>query len=122
MLIRDISMFKFCKYFIVRHLLLLLLQQDACKAERAVSIEVKFQVIELSVFSPAKLADMKQTMLPTINARKATDVIIPRRFGAIALKEPMRMPRELGLAKPQMAKVAMPALRACASILIREHS
>lgn len=75
----------------------------------------------MSAFSPAKLADMKQTMLPTTNARKATDVIVPRRFGAIALKEPMRMPRELGLAKPQMAKVAMPALRACTKKLIRDH-
>lgn len=48
-----------------------------------------------------------------MNARKATEVMVPRRLGAMALSEPMRMPRELGLAKPQMANVAMPALRAC---------
>lgn len=62
---------------------------------------------------PAKLAEIKHTMLPTIKARMATDVIRPFLFGAITPKEPMRIPNELGFAKPQMAKVAMPALRAC---------
>lgn len=51
-------------------------------------------------------------MLPTIKARNATDVIVDRRCGAMALSDPIRIPKELGLAKPQMAKVAIPALRA----------
>uniref|UniRef100_A0A1A9WK10 Uncharacterized protein n=1 Tax=Glossina brevipalpis TaxID=37001 RepID=A0A1A9WK10_9MUSC len=52
-------------------------------------------------------------MLPTTNARKATAAITGLRLGAIALKLPIKIPMELGFAKPQMANVAMPALRAC---------
>jgi len=68
--------------------------------------------LSLVNYWPAKLADTKQTMLPTTKARKATDVMVERRWGAMALRDPMRMPKELGLAKPQMANVAIPALRA----------
>lgn len=62
---------------------------------------------------PAKLADIKHTMLPTTNALMATDVIRPFLLGAIAPKAPISIPKELGFAKPQMANVAIPALRAC---------
>lgn len=61
---------------------------------------------------PAKLADIKHTILPTINALKATEVIRALRLGAIAPSEPINIPKELGLAKPQIANVAIPALRA----------
>lgn len=61
---------------------------------------------------PAKLADIKHTILPTTNALKATEVIRPLRLGAIAPNEPINIPKELGFAKPQIAKVAIPALRA----------
>lgn len=51
-------------------------------------------------------------MLPTTNARMATDVITYLLFGAIALSVPMSIPRAPGLAKPQIANVVMLMLRA----------
>lgn len=57
------------------------------------------------------LAVMKQIVLPEMNALTATDVISGLFSGHIALNEPIIMPSELGLAKPQMAYVAMAALR-----------
>lgn len=52
-------------------------------------------------------------MLPEMNALIATDVISGRFSGHIALNEPIIMPSELGLAKPQMANVAIAELRNC---------
>lgn len=57
------------------------------------------------------LAEMKQITLPEMNALTATDVMSGRFSGHIALNEPIIIPNELGLAKPQMANVAMAALR-----------
>lgn len=56
-------------------------------------------------------AFIKQIMLPEINALNATDVISGRFSGHIALNEPIIIPSELGLANPQMAYVAIAALR-----------
>lgn len=56
---------------------------------------------------------MKQIMLPEMNALIATEVISGRFSGHIALNEPIIMPSELGLAKPQMANVAIAELRNC---------
>lgn len=60
---------------------------------------------------PAKLADIKQTILPTIKALIATDVIRLLLVGAITPSDPIKIPKELGLAKPQIANVVIPILR-----------
>lgn len=59
------------------------------------------------------LAVNKQTKVPLINARKATFVIAGRRSAANALNDPTIIPNELGLANPQIEKVAIAALRPC---------
>lgn len=56
-------------------------------------------------------AFIKQIMLPEMNALNATDVMSGRFSGHIALNEPIIIPSELGLANPQMAYVAIAALR-----------
>ena len=49
------------------------------------------------------LAVKSGTMLPAMNARKATLVIESFRSGASTVKVPIMIPIELGLAKPQTA-------------------
>lgn len=49
------------------------------------------------------LAVINETKQPETKARKATFVIEGRRSGASALKAPIMIPIELGLAKPQIA-------------------
>lgn len=66
-----------------------------------------------SINNPAMLAVMKQTMVPAITALNATAVMTERLVGAIADSDPIRIPNELGLAKPHTAKVAIAALRGC---------
>ncbi len=57
------------------------------------------------------LAVIKQIMLPETNALTATDVMSGLFSGHIALNEPIIIPNELGFANPQIANVAMAALR-----------
>lgn len=52
---------------------------------------------------PAMLAVIKQMIEPDTKARTATDVMLARRSGAIADKEAIIMPNELGLANPHTA-------------------
>lgn len=54
---------------------------------------------------------MKQIMEPEINARIATAVITVRFSGAIAESDAIIMPKELGLANPHTANVAIAELR-----------
>lgn len=62
---------------------------------------------------PAMLAVMRETKLPETKARNATFAIDGLRSGASALSDPIMIPMELGLAKPQTAKVAIAADRSC---------
>lgn len=59
------------------------------------------------------LAVVNDTAHPVMKARNATLVIEGRRSGANALKAPIMIPIDDGLAKPQMAKVAIAAERGC---------
>jgi hypothetical protein len=52
---------------------------------------------------PAMLAVMSDTKQPDTKALNATFVIVGRRSGASALRAPIMIPIELGLANPQMA-------------------
>lgn len=53
---------------------------------------------------------MKHIMEPEINARSATLVMADRFSGAIAESDAIIMPKELGLANPHTAKVAIAEL------------
>lgn len=53
---------------------------------------------------------MKQIMEPERNARNATAVIAGRLSGAIAESDAIIMPKELGLANPHTANVAIAEL------------
>lgn len=59
------------------------------------------------------LAVIKVTKHPDSRARKATLVIDDLRFGARALNPPIIIPIEVGLANPQIAKVAIADERSC---------
>jgi hypothetical protein len=71
----------------------------------------EFSIISSVINSPAILAVISDTKQPDTNALKATFVIDGRRSGASALSAPIMIPIELGLAKPQIAYVAMAADR-----------
>lgn len=62
---------------------------------------------------PAMLAVKKQIIEPETKARKANSVIMCLFSGAIELRVAIIIPIEHGLAYPQMAYVAIAALRSC---------
>lgn len=72
-----------------------------------VSFDPVPSIISSVIKSPAMLAVINDTKQPETNARKATLVIEGLRSGASALKAPIIIPIELGLAKPHIAYVAI---------------
>lgn len=63
--------------------------------------------------SPAMLAVINDTKVPEMKARKATLVIEGLRSGARTPKAAITIPIDPGLAKPQMAYVAIADDRSC---------
>lgn len=76
-------------------------------------------IISSVIKRPAMLAVVNETAHPVMKALSATLVIDGRLSGAKALKAPIMMPIDDGLANPQMAKVAIAADRGCKLIKLK---